>query len=108
MEPGKRVANSSIRMGEMSVASDGELLRTLLGSCIGLALYDRRRQVGGLAHIVFTRDANGNATLYVNGESKHAQAMQGDFSNWHRGYPAATIQRCRLRVYESTIRCVSR
>lgn len=39
-------------MGEMSVAAgDGEL-RTLLGSCIGLALYDRRRKIGGLAHIV--------------------------------------------------------
>ena len=38
-------------MGEMSVASNGELLRTLLGSCIGLALYDRRR----LAHIVLPR-----------------------------------------------------
>jgi chemotaxis protein CheD len=49
-------ANSSIRMGEMSVASDGEALRTLLGSCIGLALYDRRRQVGGLAHIVLPRN----------------------------------------------------
>ena len=42
----------SIRMGEMSVASDGDQLRTLLGSCIGLALFDRRRKVGGLAHIV--------------------------------------------------------
>ncbi len=39
-------------MGEMSVAVDGRELRTLLGSCIGLALYDRRRRVGGLAHIV--------------------------------------------------------
>ena len=47
-----RVVNSSIRMGEMSVAGDGEELRTLLGSCIGLALYDRQRKVGGLAHIV--------------------------------------------------------
>jgi chemotaxis protein CheD len=47
--------NASIRMGEMSVASDGEPLRTLLGSCIGLALYDRRQRVGGLAHIVLPR-----------------------------------------------------
>ncbi len=44
--------NSSIRMGEMLVAAAGEELRTLLGSCVGLALYDRRQQVGGLAHIV--------------------------------------------------------
>lgn len=45
-------ANASIRMGEMSVACDGDELRTLLGSCVGLALHDRRRKVGGLAHIV--------------------------------------------------------
>jgi chemotaxis protein CheD len=48
----------SIRMGEMSVARNGVKLRTLLGSCIGLALYDQRGKVGGLAHIVLPR-ANG-------------------------------------------------
>ena len=31
----------SIRMGEMAVAREDGVLRTLLGSCIGLALYDR-------------------------------------------------------------------
>ena len=43
----------TIRMGEMAVASkeDGPL-RTLLGSCIGLALHSRRDAIGGLAHIV--------------------------------------------------------
>ena len=44
--------NSSIRMGEISVAREGQQLRTLLGSCIGLALYDRWQKIGGLAHIV--------------------------------------------------------
>jgi chemotaxis protein CheD len=39
-------------MGELAVAKDEGVLRTLLGSCIGLALFDRRRRVGGLAHIV--------------------------------------------------------
>lgn len=48
----ERTPNAPIRMGEMSVGIDGDELRTLLGSCIGLALYDRRRKVGGLAHIV--------------------------------------------------------
>ena len=50
-----RAATSSIRMGEMSVAADGAELRTLLGSCVGLALHDRQRKVGGLAHIVLPR-----------------------------------------------------
>jgi chemotaxis protein CheD len=45
-------ATPSIRMGEMAVAVNDGVLRTLLGSCVGLALYDRRRKVGGLAHIV--------------------------------------------------------
>ena len=29
--------------------------RTLLGSCVGLALHDRRQQIGGLVHIVLPR-----------------------------------------------------
>ena len=55
MKESKCSANSSIRMGEMSVAEEGQELRTLLGSCLGLALYDRRRKIGGLAHIVLPR-----------------------------------------------------
>jgi chemotaxis protein CheD len=35
-----------------AVARNNGRLRTLLGSCVGLALYDRKRRVGGLAHIV--------------------------------------------------------
>jgi len=31
---------------------NGGVLRTLLGSCVGLALYDRKHKVAGLAHIV--------------------------------------------------------
>ena len=42
----------SIRMGEMAVAINDGVLRTLLGSCIGLVLYDRKRKVGGVAHVV--------------------------------------------------------
>ncbi|MHC4589347.1 MAG: chemotaxis protein CheD [Planctomycetota bacterium] len=34
------------------MAREDGVLRTLLGSCIGLALYDRKRKVGGLAHVV--------------------------------------------------------
>ncbi len=43
---------ASIRMGEMAVHAEGGVLHTLLGSCVGVALYDRRLRVGGLAHIV--------------------------------------------------------
>jgi chemotaxis protein CheD len=39
-------------MGEIAVARTSGVLRTLLGSCLGLALYDRRHKVAGLGHIV--------------------------------------------------------
>ena len=48
----KTILRPSVRMGEIDVAMDDGVLRTLLGSCVGLALYDRRHKIGGLAHIV--------------------------------------------------------
>jgi chemotaxis protein CheD len=48
----RTILPTPIRMGEMAVASTSGVLRTLLGSCVGIVLYDRRRRVGGLAHVV--------------------------------------------------------
>ncbi len=42
----------SLPMGQIAVARNNGVLRTLLGSCLGLALYDRRFKVAGLGHIV--------------------------------------------------------
>jgi chemotaxis protein CheD len=44
----------AVRMGEIAVSSnpDDVLLAIGLGSCIGLALVDRRRGVAGLAHVM--------------------------------------------------------
>jgi chemotaxis protein CheD len=42
----------TIRMGQLAVARNDGVLRTLLGSCVGLILYDRASSVGGLAHVV--------------------------------------------------------
>lgn len=42
----------SVPMGEFAVARESGVLRTLLGSCLGLALYDRKLKIGALAHIV--------------------------------------------------------
>ncbi len=49
-------------MAEFAVADDGAVLRTLLGSCLGLALYDSRTKTGGLAHILLPH-SNGNTDL---------------------------------------------
>lgn len=53
MTPPSRPA--SLPMGEIAVLRTSGVLRTLLGSCLGLALYDRRFKVAGLAHIVLPR-----------------------------------------------------
>jgi chemotaxis protein CheD len=47
-------AETMVRMGELAVSSEpGRVLVSLgLGSCIGLALIDRRMGIAGLAHIV--------------------------------------------------------
>jgi chemotaxis protein CheD len=49
----------AIRMGGLAVAMGDGVLRTLLGSCVGLALYDPRRKVGGLAHVVLPQSSGG-------------------------------------------------
>jgi chemotaxis protein CheD len=48
------VSETIVRMGELAVSSvPGHVLVSLgLGSCIGLALVDRRMGIAGLAHIV--------------------------------------------------------
>ena len=43
----------SVLMGRWAVASAPTLIRTLLGSCAGVVLYDRMAKLGGVAHIVF-------------------------------------------------------
>ena len=50
-----------VGMGELAVIQETGVLRTLLGSCVGLVLYDQRNRVGALAHIVLP-SANGSNT----------------------------------------------
>ena len=57
------MAETQVRMGELAAsAAAGDVLVSLgLGSCIGLALLDRRTGVAGLAHVVLP-DSGNNAT----------------------------------------------
>ena len=46
-------------MADLAVAGSPEILVTIgLGSCVGVALYDNRARIGGLAHIMLPK-ANG-------------------------------------------------
>lgn len=55
-------ANRKVGLGELTVLRGAGVLRTLLGSCIGLVLHDKKNCVGGLAHIVLPA-SNGESRL---------------------------------------------
>ena len=42
----------SVAIGQWAVAAAPARLRTLLGSCVGVVLYDRTSKLGALAHVV--------------------------------------------------------
>ena len=43
---------NAVGMGQIAVASDSGTLRTLVGSCVSVALFDPRLHLAGLAHIL--------------------------------------------------------
>ena len=55
LAPAPSIKTTTVGMGEMSLASGEECLKSILGSCIGLVLYHPRLKVGALAHIVLPK-----------------------------------------------------
>ena len=46
------VREIAVGMADAKTGKEGDVLSTILGSCIGLCLYDQRRKVGGLLHLM--------------------------------------------------------
>lgn len=42
----------NVGIADLAVASQSDILRTILGSCVGICLYDSETKTGGLAHIM--------------------------------------------------------
>ena len=63
-----------VRMGELAISNtDGDTLTSLgLGSCIGLAVVDRRARAAGLAHIVLPATAGSPSAAALNKFADHA------------------------------------
>ncbi|MBS1971758.1 MAG: chemotaxis protein CheD [Bdellovibrionales bacterium] len=40
----------NVHIGEVKIGKDGEVLKTILGSCVGIALVWRDKKISGLAH----------------------------------------------------------
>ena len=49
----------SIGIAGIKVVKTPDTVRTVLGSCIGIALYDRAAKVGGLAHVILPNSSEG-------------------------------------------------
>ena len=58
----------TVGVGDYKIARSPKLLKTLLGSCIGIVLYDQTTKIGGLLHIILPK-RNGDNTQKV---SKYA------------------------------------
>ncbi|NLV68307.1 MAG: chemotaxis protein CheD [Spirochaetes bacterium] len=52
----------NVGVAQVKIASGPAVLRTILGSCVGICIYDRIKKIGGLAHILLPVDtSNGTA-----------------------------------------------
>ena len=49
-----------VGVAQIRLSKEPAVLRTILGSCVGICIYDRMKKIGGLAHVLLPVDtANG-------------------------------------------------
>ena len=53
----------NVSIGGLAVAEAPDKLRTVLGSCVGIALYDRKCRLAGLAHAILPEGESESAEL---------------------------------------------
>jgi chemotaxis protein CheD len=51
----------NVGVAQVRDASSPAVLRTILGSCVGICIYERFKKVGGLAHVLLPTDQSGGA-----------------------------------------------
>ena len=49
----------NVGVAQISIANNPAVLRTILGSCIGICIYDKVKKTGGLAHILLPTGTGG-------------------------------------------------
>ncbi len=48
----------NVGVAQVKVSSSPAILRTILGSCVGICIYDRQKKMGGMAHILLPDSTN--------------------------------------------------
>ncbi len=52
----------NVGVAQVKFGANPAILRTILGSCIGICIFDRAKKIGGLAHILLPNDTSGGAS----------------------------------------------
>ncbi len=52
----------NVGVAQVKIGQNPSILRTILGSCIGICIYDRVKKMGGLAHILLPIDTSNGTT----------------------------------------------
>jgi chemotaxis protein CheD len=53
----------TVGVGDLKIAKSPKIIKTSLGSCIGVVLYDSRNKIGGLLHLMLPKRNNLNGKL---------------------------------------------
>ncbi|MCP4131588.1 MAG: chemotaxis protein CheD [bacterium] len=51
----------NVGVAQVKIGANPSILRTILGSCIGICIFDRMKKIGGLAHILLPNDTTNGA-----------------------------------------------
>jgi chemotaxis protein CheD len=49
----------TVGVAEIKNSSSPTILRTILGSCVGICIYDRMKKIGGMAHVLLPQSNDG-------------------------------------------------
>ncbi len=63
-DPKQKVKVVSIAAGERYVSAEGEVIATLLGSCVAVTLYDPLSKIGGMNHFMLPKPPHKNDALH--------------------------------------------
>lgn len=57
----------NVGVAQLKIGSNPQIFRTILGSCVGICVYERNKKIGGLAHILLPEAIpDGNPEKYAN------------------------------------------
>lgn len=59
----------TVGIADLKIASSPDILRTILGSCVGICLYDTEKKIAGLSHIMLPRKSEFSDNMHKYADS---------------------------------------